>query len=508
MRKDLIVGSTLITTAFFAQSCFSPQADKAQQTDKLPNIVVIFADDLGFGDVSVYGAGKIPTPNMDRIANDGIRFENGYATSATCTPSRFSLLTGQYPWRNEGAQVLQGDAPLLIDPAQPTLPAMLKKAGYATGVIGKWHLGLGNGNVDWNQPVTPGANEVGFDYSYIMAATNDRVPNVFVKNGKVEGLDPNDPLEVSYRKNFEGEPTGKDNPEMLKMMYSHGHDMSINNGVSRIGFQKGGKAAQWVDEEMADNFLAQAQQFVRQKKEQPFFLYYALHQPHVPRVPNPRFAGTTGFGPRGDVIAEADWCIGEFLKTLEAEGLMENTLVIFSSDNGPVLDDGYADDAAEKVGDHTPWGLFRGGKYSLYDAGTHVPLMAMWKGHIQPGVSEALVCQVDLFASLAKLTGQPLPDNDSKELLDVFLGKSQKGRESLVVEGLNHKTAFRQGDWVLIPPYKGAPRVTWGVDMETGFSKEVQLYNIKADKAQQNNLAQQMPEKVKALMADFQEVLK
>ncbi|TLX71932.1 arylsulfatase [Labilibacter sediminis] len=483
-----------------------PSAKKTEGESKQPNIVVIYADDLGFGDVSAYGVGKLNTPNMDRLANEGIRFENGYATSATCTPSRFSLLTGQYPWRNEGAQVLPGDAPLLIDPAQPTLPKMLKNAGYSTAVIGKWHLGLGSGNVDWNKHVGPGANDVGFDYSYIMAATNDRVPNVYVENGDVLGLDPNDKLEVSYRKNFVGEPTGKENPELLKMMYSHGHDMSINNGISRIGFQRGGKAAQWIDENMADTFLVRAQQFVKQQKEKPFFLFYALHQPHVPRVPHSRFAGTTGMGPRGDVIAEADWCIGEFLQTLEAEGLMENTLIIFSSDNGPVLDDGYEDEAAEKLGDHMPWGPFRGGKYSLYDAGTHVPFMAMWKGKIQPGVSDALVSQVDIFASLAKLVGQPLPENDSEDVLDALIGKSQKGRESLVIEGLKHKTAFRKGDWVLIPSYEGPTRVPWGVDMNTGFSKETQLYNIKEDKAQQINLAGQMTEKIKEMIEEFESI--
>lgn len=282
-----------------------------QSTDK-PNVIIIYADDLGYGDVSAYGVGQLNTPNMDRIAKEGIRFSHGYATSATCTPSRFSLLTGQYPWRNDGAQVLPGDAPLLIDPNQPTLPKILKEAGYQTAVVGKWHLGLGSGNVNWNEHVGLNPNDVGFDYSYIMAATNDRVPNVYVENGKVLGLDPNDPLEVNYKKNFEGEPTGKEHPEMLKMMYSHGHDMSINNGIYRIGYQQGGKSAQWIDENMADTFLVRAQQFVKQHKEKPFFLFYTLHQPHVPRVPHPRFAGSTGMGPRGDVIAEADWCVGEF----------------------------------------------------------------------------------------------------------------------------------------------------------------------------------------------------
>jgi len=497
----------MFSMALAPVGCVSSESSQEGQTPNPPNIVIIYADDLGYGDVSAYGVGQLHTPNMDRIANEGIRFENGYATSATCTPSRFSLLTGQYPWRNDRAQVLPGDAPLLIDPNQPTLPKMLKAAGYETAMVGKWHLGLGNGHTNWNQQVQPNANDVGFDYTYIMAATNDRVPNVYVENGAVVGLDPKDPLEVNYRKNFEGEPTGKDNPELLKMMYSHGHDMSINNGISRIGYQKGGESAQWIDENMADTFLVRARQFVKQKRDKPFFLFYALHQPHVPRVPHPRFAGTTGMGPRGDVIAEADWSIGAFLKTLEEEGILENTLIIFSSDNGPVLDDGYVDNAAEKVGAHTPGGLLRGGKYSLYDAGTRVPFMVMWKGKIQPGVSEAIISQVDLFASLAQLTGQPLPQNDSEGLFDVLSGKTKQGRESVVMEGLGHRTAFRKGDWVLIPAYKGSKMVPWGVDTETGFGYDVQLYNIKEDVGQQKDLSKVMPEKVKQLMTAYQAIL-
>ena len=189
-----------------------------QEPQKQPNIIFIYADDLGYGDVSVYGATEINTPNMDKLANGGVRFTNGYASSATCTPSRFALLTGTYPWRNKDAKILPGTAPLLIDTAQVTVPKMLKTKGYHTGIVGKWHLGLGNGNVDWNTHISPGPNEVGFDYSYIMAATQDRVPTVYIKNGYVDNLDPNDPIMVDYDKNFDGEPTGTDNPELLKMV--------------------------------------------------------------------------------------------------------------------------------------------------------------------------------------------------------------------------------------------------------------------------------------------------
>ena len=283
----------------------------------LPNILLIYADDLGYGDVGAYGATALKTPNMDQLANGGVRFTNGYASSATCSPSRYALLTGDYPWRNKRAKILPGTAPLIIDTAQTTIPKMLKAKGYHTGIVGKWHLGLGSGVVDWNKRIGPGPNEVGFDYSYIMAATQDRVPTVYIENGYVSNLDPDDPIEINYDNNFDGEPTGLKNPEMLKMKWHHGHNNSIVNGIPRIGFMKGGESAKWVDENMADTFLIKAQQYVREHKQEPFFLYYALQQPHVPRTPHQRFVGSSGMGPRGDVIVEADWCIGELIKTLE-----------------------------------------------------------------------------------------------------------------------------------------------------------------------------------------------
>lgn len=469
-----------------------------------PNIVLIYLDDLGYGDLSSYGATEIKTPNIDVLANEGRRFTNGYATSATCTPSRYAILTGDYPWRNSNAKILPGTAPLLITTAQNTLPKMLKKQGYQTAVVGKWHLGLGAGETNWNEHISPGPNEVGFDESYILAATQDRVPTVYIKNGNVEGLDKKDPIFVSYEKNFEGEPTGLDNPELTTMKWHHGHNNSIVNGVPRIGFVKGGEAAKWSDVDIADNFLKHAQDYVKAHKKSPFFLYYALHQPHVPRTPNPRFVGKSGMGPRGDAILEADWCIGEFMKTLKKEGVLENTLIIFSSDNGPVLNDGYYDDAVEKLGKHTPAGPLRGGKYSLFEAGTRVPFMTYWKGKIKPSVSDALVSQLDLLASLAKLTGTQETKNDSRDFLNVFLGKSEKGRDDLILEAAS-KTALRHGDWLMIPPYKGPSLIT-DVNIEPGNSMEFQLYNLKEDIGQQHNVAKENPEKLKECFEIFKEL--
>ena len=403
---------TFFVSLIIISGCSSGKEERVEAS--LPNIIIIYADDLGYGDVSAYEAGKLSTPNIDKLANGGVRFTNGYASSATCSPSRYALLTGRYPWRNERAKILPGTAPLIIDTEQITIPKMLKAKGYHTGIVGKWHLGLGDGNVDWNTHIAPGPNEVGFDYAYIMAATQDRVPTVYIEDGYVSGLDPNDPIEVNYKENFEGEPTGKDNPELLKMKWHHGHNHSIVNGIPRIGYMRGGKSALWVDENMADTFLIRAKRYIVEHKEEPFFLYYALQQPHVPRTPHERFVGSSGMGPRGDVIKEADWCIGELIKTLETEGLLENTLIVLSSDNGPVLNDGYYDDAEEKIGDHTPAGPLRGGKYSLFEAGTRVPFISYWKGQIQPSTSSAMISQVDLLSSLAQLVGSTDAGEDSE----------------------------------------------------------------------------------------------
>jgi arylsulfatase A-like enzyme len=487
-----------------ANEAISDAAENATAGIDKPNVVVIYLDDLGYGDVSSYGQTSLKTPNIDALATGGIRFTNGYASSATCTPSRYALLTGMYPWRNKSAKILPGTAPLIISTEQATIPKMMQAQGYHTGVVGKWHLGLGSGNVNWNEHVSPGPNEIGFKHSYIMAATQDRVPTVYLENGMVEGLDPNDPIEIDYKNNFEGEPTGKENPELLSMKWHHGHNSSIVNGIPRIGFMKGGEKAKWNDVDMADHFLVRAQEYVKQHKEEPFFLYYALQQPHVPRTPHPRFVGKSGLGPRGDVIIEADWCIGEFMKTMREEGLLKNTLIVLSSDNGPVLNDGYFDDAVEKIGDHKPAGPLRGGKYSLFEAGARVPFIAYWEGKIKPKVSDALVCQMDLLPSIAQLVGGDAGAMDGKNLLSAFLGESTTGREELVLEATS-RTALRRGDWIMIPPYKG-PALMKQVQIEPGNSLDFQLYNLRDDLGQQNNLATQNPEKLAEMITAFETI--
>ncbi len=489
MKNILAIGS-----AFFLAGC-------TQINDNKPNVIVVLADDLGFGDVSAYGSKTISTPNIDRLANEGVCFTNGYATSATSTPSRYALMTGMYPWKNKDAKILPGDAPLIINENQFTLPKMMLSAGYATGAIGKWHLGMGNGNVDWNKTVKPGAKEIGFQYSSLIAATNDRVPTVYVENGDVVGLDPADPIFVDYNNNFEGEPTAISNPEMLKMQWAHGHNNSIVNGIPRIGYMKGGKSALWKDEDMADYFVGKVKNYITEHKDEPFFLYYGLHQPHVPRAPHQRFVGKTTMGPRGDAIVEADWCVGELLSHLEKEGILENTIIIFSSDNGPVLNDGYKDGAPELAGEHKPTGDLRGGKYSLFDGGTHVPFFVYWKGHIEPIKSDALICHLDIMASLADMLNLNLPENlDSENHIDALLGKSLTARKDLVVEAQG-RLAYRSGEWAMLPPYKGSQRNLTG--NELGNLGEYGLFNLSKDISQNNNVAAENKEIMDNMQSNF-----
>jgi len=432
----------------------------AQTEAQQPNVVLIYADDIGYGDLQCYGAKNVETPNVDRLADNGIRFTNAYSAASVSTPSRYGLLTGEYPWRREGTNVANGDAVMIIKPEQLTVADIFKQAGYNTAAIGKWHLGLGyeNGRQDWNKKIEPDLDDIGFDYSYIMAATADRVPCVFIENGMVADYDSTSPIYVSYNQNFEGEPTGRENPELLyNLKHTIGHDQSIVNGIGRIGYMKGGGKALWKDENIADSITAHAVSFINENKEKPFFLYFATNDVHVPRFPHERFRGMTGMGMRGDAIAQFDWCVGEIIKTLEENDLLDNTLIIISSDNGPVLNDGYDDQAEELLNGHDPMGGLRGGKYSCYEAGTRVPFIVHYPKEIKEGkVSEALVSQIDFLEVMAYLINiseykNLSPDGIGKEL-DTWLGKDKKGRRYVIQMAQNQNLSYRTRKWKYITP--------------------------------------------------------
>lgn len=491
-----VLALCLITSMLFAQ--------------KKPNVIFILTDDLGYGDLSCYGATKISTPNIDKLAQQGVQFTNAHSTSATCTPSRYAIMTGRYPWRTAGTGILPGDAALIIPTDKPTLPSLFQKAGYKSGIVGKWHLGLGNSlQKEWNGELKPGPNEVGFNYSFIFPATADRVPSVFVENHRVIALDPNDPIEVDYIKKIGNDPTGQEHPELLKMKSSpgHGHDNTIVNGIGRIGYMSGGNKARWTDEEMPLTFLFKAKEFIDSNKNNPFFLYYNLTEPHVPRMPSTMFKGKSDLGYRGDALLQLDWTVGEITKQLESLGIAKNTIIIFSSDNGPVLNDGYEDEAVSKLNGHTPAGIFRGGKYSLFEGGTRVPLLVSWPGKTKQKVSDALISQVDLMASFSELLNVKIEGNtaiDSQNVLNALLGKTDKARNVLVEQGIVSLSIVK-GTWKYIEPNKG-PALNKLTNIELGNNLQPQLYDLKNDPGEKNNLADKHPEIVKELSENLQSI--
>jgi arylsulfatase A-like enzyme len=479
----------------------------AASSQSLPNVVLIYMDDLGYGDLSSYGATRIKTPNIDRLAREGLRFTDAHSPAATCTPSRYALMTGEYAFRKKGTGILPGDAALIVEPGRTTLPSVMQKAGYTTAVVGKWHLGLGpQGGPDWNGEIRPGPLDVGFSYAFIMAATGDRVPTVYIEDRRVVGLDPADPISVDYSKKVGDWPTGRENPELLKVHPSHGHDMTIVNGISRIGWMTGGKRALWKDEDMADTFVSKAVGFIEANRNRRFFLYFATHDIHVPRVPHPRFGGTSGMGPRGDALVEADWSVGEILGALDRLKLMDNTLVILTSDNGPVVDDGYRDEAVNRLGAHTPAGQLRGGKSSNFEGGTRVPFIVRWPGRVNRGESDALVSQVDLLASFASFTSQKLADADapdSFDLMDALLGKTRAGRDHLVQQAT--VLSLRQGAWKYVEPGKGQ-KVSANTNTELGNDPGGQLYDLSRDLGEQENLAGRQPDRAKEMAARLAQI--
>lgn len=478
-------------------SCFAQNTQ--QQTP--PNVVIIYGDDVGYGDVGAYGSKLIPTPNIDKLAKDGLLFTDGHCSAATCSPSRYSLLTGIHGFR-DNINILPPDAPLTISTNAYTLPRVFQNAGYATAVIGKWHLGLGSKDIktNWNDKVQPGPLEIGFDYSFLLPSTNDRVPCVYLENYNVINTDKNDPIYVGRKLEnvqIEGStqyPDGKTNREAMTYYQStlkRGHDHSIINGIGRIGYMSGGKSALWNDETMTDEFINRTKKYIKEHKSKPFFLYYSAQDIHVPRTPHPRFQGATKLGYRGDAMVQFDWAVGQILKTIEDNGLTDNTIVIFSSDNGPTYDDGYQDGTTvytfnEEVDrGHDASGIYKGGKYQIYEGGTRVPFIVKWPAKIKPGKSDALVSQIDLIGSFSNLLGQNIPKQearDSRNIMDAFLGKDNKGLP-YILEETRFRRALRMGDWKYIMGPK-----------KRNSQDPPELYNLKEDPSEQENIISKYPE--------------
>jgi len=499
-----------------------------------PNIIIIYADDVGYGDISAYGSQLIQTPHIDQLAKEGIRFTNAYATSSMCTPSRYSLLTGKYAFRHESAGILSAEDPLIIEPGSTTLPGVLREAGYITSIVGKWHLGLGSESkpINWNGDIKPGPLEVGFNQSFILPVTNDRVPTVYVKGHRVHQLSENDePLRVKYPEEGHHEyqeeqfgenaessakapqplvgnlPSGHTHLQKLRYSADAQHSGTIVNGVSRIGYMAGGGSAWWDDEQMAAEFVNHSRSFIENNLDNPFFLYLSMHENHVPRIPNSKFVDSSGTGLRGDVVVELDWAVGEILNILEKNDIRNNTLIIFTSDNGPVFFDGYEDGSLEDHNGHDPRGIYGGGKYTAYEGGTRMPTIISWPGEIEGAkVSDALISQVDFLQSLAALVGAEVPgkDLDSKNVLEAMLGRSSSGREYLVQQS-SDGLALRKGPWKYIEP---GERSSWAYNRHNRgdtplntppLGSEEYLFNLAQDPEELVNVAKKNPKKLKEM---------
>ncbi|MDE3742692.1 sulfatase family protein [Maribacter polysaccharolyticus] len=519
MKLKLGVSLTvkLIVCLFFISSTL-----KIQAQDK-PNVVYILVDDLGYGDIGAYGATKVKTPNIDKLASEGKIFTDAHSASAVCTPSRYALLTGQYPIRGNQGQGIWGPAPvtseLLINPEQLTLADVFKNSGYATAALGKWHLGFGVGENLWKEPLRPGPNDLGFDYYFGVPVVNSAPPYVYVENDRIVGADINDPLVyVGRGKEREVTPITPIPPEASQRtqnMFKGAVEAHKLYNDYTVGEVLAGKAVEWITEKTTAN------------KQEPFFLYFATTHIHHPFTPGTNFQGKSDAELYGDFIQELDWMVGQVTTTLEKQGVADNTLIVFTSDNGAMLNLGGRN--AVKAG-HKINGDLLGFKFGVWEGGHRVPFIAKWPGKIEAGsVSDQLICNVDMLATFMAITGlNPNSHNgsDGMNILPAILGNPKENiREELLLAPKSQKhLSLRKGKWMYIPaqgsggfkgskPHQhawgGAPAVAFvggkNSDMENGKLKEdappAQLYDLEKDKYQTTNVYNQYPEIVKEMEA-------
>lgn len=498
------VGFLLIIIGHFQCTQISSKSSKNER----PNVLLINVDDLGYGDIGVYGAKLVNTPNMDQLAEEGTIFTDFHSASAVCSPSRYALITGTYPARRDLFGALFLREPLHVDTARLTIAKVMKQAGYSTAAIGKWHLGFGSEKpLDWNKPLKPGPLELGFDYYFGVPVLNSHPPFVYVENHHVFGYDPEDPFEYGKQA------ATKWFPEKF--------------GLGEIG---GARAAHdaYKDSQVGTTILNKAIDYIKEPRENPFFLYLATTNIHHPFTPAPRFIGSSKAGLYGDFIHELDWMIGELMNTLSDKGLADNTLVILTSDNGGMLNQG--GQAAYSAG-HRMNGPLLGFKFDAWEGGHRVPFIVRWPGKVPAGkVSQMLAGNVDLLATMAALTGQDtLAEKapDSHNMLPAILGENEPVRDYLVIAANNRKhLSIRKGPWMYIPAQGGGgfntPEVgahTFGgpaaisfagqknSDIVNGKIKEDappgQLYNLETDPKQRQNVYNKYP----ALVKEMEELL-
>lgn len=491
MNTKIISFTGILTTLSIAHTSY------AQQAEQHPNVIIILADDIGYTDLGCYGAKKIKTPAIDQLARQSIIFTNAYAPASTSSPSRYALLTGEYAWR-KNVGILPADAPLTISPATTTLPEMFRRNGYQTAIVGKWHLGLGTKDipVDFNREIKEGPLAIGFDYAYYFPATNDRVPCIYINNEKVDGLTPNDPINVSYKQKIGNDDTGKENPDKLIMKPHLGHDGTIINGISRIGWMSGGNSARWQDDKMGEHLLNKTISYIKKHADSPFFLYYAPHNAHEPRVPSPAFKNKSKAGIYGDVIEEFDYYVGKIIQTLKETGIYENTIIVLSSDNAPMIKEGYQDGALENINGHNPYGNLRGEKYSLHEGGNKVPFIFSWPQKIKrPFIQTQPFIYLDMLTTFADMLNLPIT---KKELKDSRSGASlftqvqaPLYREYIMTQNNGGEIAIRKGKWKFLPQRK---------------NKNAELYNLENDPSELHNLIFAYPQLAQKLKIEIEQV--
>lgn len=489
--------------------------------ETLPNVVLIFADDLGYGDLGCYGATKVKTPNIDRLAAEGRKFTDAHSASAVCTPSRFGLLTGEYPFRGNGGKGIWGPAaptsPLLIDPATVTVADLFKSRGYETAVFGKWHLGFGQGTNKWQEPLSPGPLDLGFDYYFGMPVVNSAPPYLYVENDGILGSDPADPLI------YLGRDSGKRATPITPIAPKESQrSPNLFSGAT--------EAHQlFNDYEVGTKLTAKATEWIKAREGKPFFMFFSTTNVHHPFTPAKRFQGSSESGVYGDFVHELDWIVGEVMETLVETGAADNTLVLFTSDNGGMFNLGGR--AAAELG-HQINGDLLGSKFGVWEGGHRVPLLAWWPGKIEGGsVSHQLLSSLDFLATFAALLGQELPEpRDSINILPALLDEPEEAlREELLLMGYRQShLSLRKGKWMYIPARSdggftgsrpaqhawGGPAVTTLVDtpnsdIENGKIKAgaplAQLYDLEADVNQTKNLALDYPAVVREMAARLNE---
>jgi len=486
MYRLFIINVILVFPLFTAVKTF------AQKLSNQPNIVVILADDLGYGDLSSYGATEVSTPNIDRLAREGMRFTHAYSPSSVCTPTRYALLTGRYAWRTwSGTTTLWADEPLLIDTARLTLPKLLQQVGYQTSIIGKWHLGFGAPGVpgwddikgpNYNLDLKPGPLEVGFDYFFGVPHVG-QFPHIFIENHRIVNLDPQDPIEIVLDPRWQEE----------KVSY-----LQRLEGNPKHRFT-GGRAAKYENEDLAVRLTEKAVEWIEQQQQEPFFLYFAHRNVHGPLRPHERFVGTSEIGVYGDFINELDWSVGEILDALDRKGFLDNTLILFSSDNGGVED--YKPSKFIEINGHPVNGPYFGQKTEVYEGGVHVPFIVRWPNVVEAGTrSDALITLNDLIATSADLLNVSLPWNageDSFSFLPVLTssGSSDPERQNVVLDSYQGLFAIRQGPWKLITGQGGGGYRASEIALKPD-QPPMQLYNLRSDPQETTNLYKKYPELV------------